>query len=353
MTRLLRVELRRLWARRLTRWMTVAVLAVVAITGASAFSMASPPTEAQIAEAERFYADELAWWEEHGEEQVASCKEDEAAQPEPVDWGCDDMAPRLEHFLPPTTTFVPSAEQRGSMGPESTDPAVAAVYSSLWYGWGGLAAAAQSATFLLVIAFVVAVSFVTAETSSGALGMWLTFEPRRQRVYWSKAAAAGLGTVPLVLLGWAAVVGVVYAAHAWYGTLGDVTPQVWGEVAAYTGRLVVAGAATAVVGVALGVLLRHAAAAIGAAVVLLWASSVFSYGLGELQRWMPALNLRAWVDAGATYGTTTSLVAEDGTYYEEWVERAVSQTQGGVYLLVLTALLTLVAVLVFRRRDVA
>lgn len=353
MMRLLRVELRRLWARRITRWMSVALLAVVGITGASAFATAEPPTAAEIADAERFYAEELEWWEENGEEQIAACEEEQAAQPQPVDWSCGDMAPRLENYLPTATTFVPGAEERQMMGGESTDPAVVAVQSSIWNGWGGLAAAAQSATFLLLVAFVVGVSFVTAETTSGALGMWLTFEPRRQRVYWSKAAAAGAGTTPLVLAGWAAVVGVTYAIHAYFGTLGEVTGDVWLEVASYTGRLVAAGVAVAVVGVALGMLLKHAAAAIGAAVVVMWGSTVFTYGLGDVQRWMPGLNLTAWVQGGATYGVTVPMVAEDGTYYEEWVERAVSQTQGGLYLLALTALLTLAAVLVFRRRDVA
>lgn len=353
MMRLLRVELRRLWARRITRWMSVALLAVVAVTGASAFATAQPPTAAAIAEAERFYAEELEWWQEHGEEQIAACEEEQAAQPQPVGWSCEELAPRLEHFLPTVTTFVPGADERATASSGATDPAVAAVQSSIWYAWSGLAGAAQSSTFLLLVAFVVGVSFVTAEASSGALGLWLTFEPRRQRVYWSKAAAAGAGTAPLVLAGWAAVVGVVYAVHAYFGTVGAVTGDVWAEVASYTGRLVAAGVAVAVIGVALGMLLKHAAAAIGAAVVVMWASTVFTYGLGDVQRWMPELNLTAWVQGGATYGVTVPMVAEDGTFYEEWVERAVSQTQGGLYLLGLTALVTLTAVLVFRRRDVA
>lgn len=359
MTRLLRVELRRLWMRRVTWAACVLALVAVGIGVATQVGTARPPTDAQIAEAERFYADELAWWEEHGEEEVASCEEAEAAEGEGADHGCEEMGPRLEHYLPPTSTFVPdAAELDGPSVPEDVDgaapdPAVAAVQGSLWSGWSGLPSLVPVATGLLMLAFVVGVSFMTAEQGSGALGMWLTFEPRRRRVYWSKAVAAALGTVPVVLLGWAALVGGAYAVYARFGTLGDVTGPVWGQVAAFSGRLVLAGAAFAAIGVALAVLLRHAAAAVGVGAGVLWLSTVFAYSLGGLQRWTPALNFDAWLRGGATYEVVRTTMGEDGTYAEEWVTRVVAGWQGGLYLLVLTVALSLVALVVFRRRDVA
>jgi ABC-2 type transport system permease protein len=356
-TRLLRVELRRLWLRRVTWAACVLALVAVGIGVASQVSSARPPTPAQIAEAERFYADELAWWEEHGEEEVAACEEAAAAEGE--DYGCADLGPRLEHFLPSATTFVPDAAERlGAYGAgpdvdDEADPDVVAIQQSIWSGWSGLPSLVTAATGLLMLAFVVGVSFLTAEQGTGSLGMWLTFEPRRQRVYWSKAAAAALGTIPLVVLGWAALVGGAYAVYAFFGTLGDVTSATWGEIALFTGRLTLAGVAFAAIGVALAVLLRHAAAAVGVGAGVLWLSSVFAYSLGEFQRWTPALNFDAWLRGGATYEVVRTTMDDAGVYSEHWVTHVVTGWQGGAYLLALTVALSALALVVFRRHDVS
>ncbi|MEL7974250.1 ABC transporter permease subunit [Isoptericola sp. F-RaC21] len=364
MSRLLRVELRRLGARRLTWWALAGLLAVACLTAFSVYGSARPPSAQEIAWAEDAYQQELENWEETGEEQVAQCEEgaeSEGATPE--DWGCDDLAPRREWFLPPEPTFVRDevdlgdasalealAEETGS----STDPAVAAVNASMWNGWEtGTPKIATSALAVLAVVFVLGVSFVTAETSSGALGMWLTFEPRRRRVFWSKAAAAGIGAVPLTALGVAATVAAVYAVYAGFGTLGDLTASRWVEIAELGGRVVVAGAAFAMIGVALGALFRNAAAAIGAGAVLAVLGVVASGVADAAQRWNPAVNLTAWIEGGAVYSHPVCAPAESGVVECPWVEEAVSQTQGGLYLLALTVVLLLVSVLVFRRRDVS
>ena len=49
---------------------------------------------------------------------------------------------------------------------------------------------------LAFVAFLLGPSFVGAEFSSGSIGNWLTFEPRRLRVYGSKLIAAGAGMLP-------------------------------------------------------------------------------------------------------------------------------------------------------------
>jgi ABC-2 type transport system permease protein len=362
--RLFRVELRRLWARRLTKLACLVVVAVVALTAFTVYGTAQPPTEAQLAEAERFYQQELELWEENGEEQVAQCEEDEeaaaATEGSEVDFGCDQMAPQREWFLPPQFTFVPPTAESADhvaadMGlGEEVDPRVAEVYASPWNMWEtGTSSIATSSVFLLVITFALGVSFVTAEVTSGALGLWLTFEPRRQRVYWSKAAAAAIGTLPFTVVGIAALVGAVYALFAGFGTLGDVTTERWIEIAGYGGRLVVAGAAFAMIGAALGALFKHAAAAVGVALVVAWASTVFTMALGEAQRWAPSVNLTAWLEGAALYGAQTCTAGADGRMECQWVEKVVTQTQGGLYLLVLTVTVTVVAALVFRRRDVS
>lgn len=358
MMRLTRVELRRLWWRRIT-W-GACVLAVVAAAFAvfSQLGNAMPPSAEDRAWAEQAYAEQLEVWETDGEQQVEQCLEDQASDPSPdADYGCDDMAPLLENFLAPTIELFPSTEDREwmteGMSATPADQQVAEIQSSFWNGWAGLPGATTSATFLLMIVLVVAVSFVTAEQGSGSLGMWLTFEPRRRPVYLSKALAAAIGTLPVLVGGWLLVVGGLYALYAAFGTVGDATPEAWGEVATYTGRLALAGIAVAAVGVALAVLLRNAAAAIGVTVAVLWITTVFGFFAGEVQRWLPTTNLTAWLNGGTTYGVSTPLTADDGTYYEEYVEHAVSQAQGGFYLLGVVLVLSVVALLVFRRRDVS
>ncbi|MFE6971021.1 ABC transporter permease subunit [Isoptericola sp. NPDC057653] len=364
MSRLLRVELRRLWARRLTWWALVGVLAVAAMTAFSAYGSAKPPTEAELADAKQMYERELANWEESGDEQVAECKESEEADPDPaVDYGCDQMEPRLEWFLPPQPYFVPPAadvtdldtyaEERG-LDPADVDPRIAALDTAMWSDWGsGTQRIATTALAIVAIAFVLGVSFVTAETSSGALGLWLTFEPRRRRVFWSKAAAAGVGTIPLTVLGTVAVIGGVYAVYASFGTVGDLTSSRWAEIAGFGGRLVVEATALAMVGAALGAIFRHAAAAIGVAAVLAWVGTLVTASVDVAQRWSPVVNFGAWLQGGAVYNTERCTPGESGIVECAWVEKVVSQTQGGLYLLALTVVVLLVAAVVFRRRDVS
>ncbi|MDO8145521.1 ABC transporter permease subunit [Isoptericola sp. 178] len=358
--RLVRVELRRLWMRRVT-WgglllaLVVAGLAVVTQVGA-----AQPPSAQEIAQAEQFYADQVEWWQENGAQETASCREAQAAEPG-ADYGCDRLEPRLEQFLPSSSTFVShetsgSSATGGLTGTETAAAAVsaevAAVQESLWSGWSSLSAAARSAApAFLMLAFVVGVSFVTAEQRTGALGLWLTFEPRRSRVYGSKAAAAALGTAPLVLGGWLATVGGLYALHAAAGTLGTVSGADWAEIAAFSGRLLLAGALCAAAGVALGVLLRHAASAIGGVALLLWASAGFAFTLGAAQRWLPVLNLDAWLRGGAIYQYPARAADPSGEASVPWLAGVVDGVHGGLYWLAVVAVLTLVAGAVFRRRD--
>ncbi len=362
MMRLLRVELRRWWARRVTRWACAGVLVLAVLSTLAAYGTARPPSPQEVAAAEEAYAAELAAWEADGAETVADCEASaEAAGASAQEWGCADMEPRLEWYLPPAETFVPGAQQQEELsGGEDVavaDGASAAVVEeirgSVWNGWSGLSTLDDLAMLLLMGALVLGVSFVTAEIHSGSLGMWLTFEPRRQRVYWSKAAAAAVGSVPLVLVGFGLLVAGSYAVFAHFGTLGDVTGAVWTEAAAFTGRLVLAGAVLATVGVALGALLKHAAAVVGLVGVLAWVGIAFGYAWGELQRWLPTTALTAWLQGGTVLTVENCAPAADGVVECVPVDHVVTATQGGATLLGFAVVLTAVAMLVFRRRDVS
>src|SRR5690625_6607351 len=100
--RLLRVELRRLRSRQLIVLTAVGAVLLSLATLVGVWQMTRPPSDAELAQAERFYEEQLADWEEHGEQYVADCRAGEAEEAEAtgraVDWGCDDMEPQLEWF---------------------------------------------------------------------------------------------------------------------------------------------------------------------------------------------------------------------------------------------------------------
>ncbi|MCB7137874.1 ABC transporter permease subunit [Cellulosimicrobium marinum] len=336
MSRLLRVELRRLRARRLVRWAALVTVAVAVLTVVVAYVSSLPTSEAELAESRTYYEQARDDWEQNGEEYVAQCEEEQevAQETDPTaDYGCDQMtAPKPEDFTTQPPTFV---------GDEGAWPVP------------GLTTLVQLAPLLTLFALLVGVSFVTAEISTGAVGLWLTFEPRRRRVYWSKALAASLGVLPVVLGAYALMAGGAAGAYALNGQLGDVTASTWAELGAVGGRVAVAAALVAATGAALGALLKHAAAALGLAVGwFVVVENVLAVWAPEAQRWLVRTNLTGWVEGGTSYWVNECTTDTTGSVCET-VERTVSQTQGGLVLLGLTVVLSLLAVLVFRRRDVS
>jgi ABC-2 type transport system permease protein len=329
--RLVHAELRRYRARSAIRWLSAATVAVALLTVLVAFLGSRPTPPAEVAAAETVFAQQQEWWEDEG---LAQCEEDEerARETDPaIDFGCEDGEPRLEHFLTPVPTFVGEAD---------TWPPT------------GVQALTTQLPFLALAGLVIGITFVTAELSTGAIGLWLTFEPRRRRVYWSKLVAAGAGVVPLAAVAALVMVGGAWGAYAANDQLGTVTTQTWVDLAGLAVRAVVATAALAAIGVALGTLVRHAAAALGVVVGWLVLERIAVAALDELQRWSLPTNLLAWVQGGTSYWVMTCETDATGTLCEG-AERVVSMTQGGLVVGVATVVLAALAAAVFRRRDVS
>lgn len=361
MNRLLRVEVRRYRARRVTLWVLVGVLAVAGLSTAANWVAARPPTPTQVADAQRYFEQEKEAWDENGEQQVADCKEAEADDPNPdADYGCEQMEPRLVNYLPTPKEFFPDPDSTVLYGfvasPTDTPDADLAsdINQSVLRTYSGISSIGQMATPLLFAALLVAVSFMTAELSTGAIGLWLTFEPRRSRVYWSKAAAVSLGSVAILLVGLVLVAGGILAAHLVYGTVGTAPDGIALELVGFVGRVAAAGVVVALVGLALGTLFKHAAAGIGVAAAWLGAETMFRWNLGEAQRWLISTNLSAWLRWGEVFQTSRCAPRDDdGMMTCEQVTHVITPLQGGLVLLGLAAVLSALAWLVFRRRDVA
>ncbi|WP_182112087.1 ABC transporter permease subunit [Actinotalea sp. JY-7876] len=327
--RLFAVEVRRLLARRMLVAVVGAGLATVVLVAIGVFFSSRPLSAADLEQAQRSYEAALEEWELNGEEMIADCEEAEAAEREAtgtdVDYGCDQMTAPQEEW------FVPQAQDFASAAP------------------GVLATTALLLAFLAVLLGVTATA---AELTTGAMGTWLTFVPRRTAVLASKLAAAGTVALVVVTVLVLLLVGGVWIAHAANDATGTATAASWREIGGIALRLVLLGGVAGVLGAALGVLLRHTAAALG--VLAGWALVVESLVSGlwpDLQPWLLRTNVLAWVQDGTTYWTQECTVGAQGTVCEG-VEHAVSLGQGGLWLLVVSALLVALTGAVFRVRDV-
>lgn len=323
---LLRVELRRLRSRQLIAWTMVGAVLLSLATLAGVWQTTRPPSDAELAQAERFYQEQLADWEEHGEQYTADCREGEAEEAEvtgrAADWGCDDMEPQLEWFIhvaPP-------------------------LHESLLH---------QVVTFAalpLLTALLIGTTFTAAELSTGSITTWLSFEPRRGRVYASKVAAAGLGVVPVAVVMLAVVILGTWAINAQAGLADGMTTALWGDVAALAGRVVALAVLAALAGAALGILLRHTAAVLGGVVLYLVAEQIVTAYLPGTRPWLLSLNLQGWIQGGAAYYVETCTTDATGVYCD-YAERSLSFGHSLTYVLVATAVVVIVGGLVFRRRD--
>ncbi len=319
------VELRRLWWRRLTK---VALAAAVLVTGITVYTAYLATAPESVAQAVDMYEREVA----NFPQMVADCEraqqEARAAGDAEADFGCAQMqAPTLENY-------------------GVANPIPAAIFTGLLKTNG---------LFYAFLAFLLGASFVAAEFSTGSLGNWLTFQPRRLRVGLSKLAAAAGGGLMVAVLGFG-----VAALGAWMvGTLNrpdsdlqipvltTLAEPLSQPVLRYLAVTMGAGA----VGAALAFLVRNTGAVVGLVIGYvvvvegIIAQAVLS---GKLAPWLPALNIEGFLDRGTTY-----MAERCASGRCEYVQLTHTYTSSWVYLLAFGTVVMAAALLVFRRRDVA
>jgi len=327
--RLARVELDRFRSRRLVRWATVLAVGVGLLLGASSWWQARPPSAAQVAQAQEIVTQQKEDWAANGAQYVKDCQDDQAANPSnyPAGYDCaTDMEPTLE-----LADFLPS---RGTFAEE------------------GVRTLKTDASLLLGLVLLLGASFVCAESVSGALSTWLTFEPRRTRVYATKTGAAAVGGAVVAAVGFAVALSAQWVAFA-LRDRAQATGHLWTQVAAEGGRVVLLAAAVAAIGTGLGFLLRHTTAVLGvvAAYLALVDAAVVRTALGQ-PRWTLAVSSDAWITAHGTY-TVEKCTPSGGGMSCEYIEHVVSMTHGGLVLAGVVVVVVVLGWLVFRRRDVA
>lgn len=319
---LLRAELSRIRCRRMT-WIVLLVgLLFVGLNAYAAYDMAKPLSIAEQQRADEEYQRQLKPYDEHKDQMLASCREAQATSP---DIRCDDMKPQREWFGKPAATMTST--------------------------WGMFRDGAGF--FFGLLALLLGASYVGAEFGSGAIANWLTFEPRRGRVFVSKLAAPVLAT----LVGGAVLVAGLVALC--YGVLSlaqgrtDVARDVWVDVAQSGLRMVGFLGLCSLGGAAAAFLLRRTAAVTGLVIGYGVLEQIFSHSLGERVRWTLMNNAAAVLSNEHTIAWSRCEQTADGHYACHGFSGPVFAMQGFAVLGGVTLAVILLAWLVFRRRDVA
>lgn len=325
MNRLVRVELTRLWWRRLP---IVGALALLAVTGIALFGVNQTVSSAAqaIAGLDEDFNAAVADWEANGEQMLAECRTqeetDRVASGDPtLDYGCSSMGPPTiqDWFGQP--------------------PSVHGQVEELLLGLSWI---------LLFAVLVIGCSATAKEATQRTLGTWLTFVPRRGQVYVSKLLAPALWSLPLTVLLHVLVVLGSFVVLRLHGVPDGVTTAQWSDLGWLALRLLLLGAVVAAVGAAAGFVLRNAAVLIGLVVgYVIAVESILAQLVGSLQRWTVSRNVTAWVADGTTW-TDVSRCDEFGCTE---VQRSLDLAQAAAYLGGVAALVVLVGYLTLRLRD--
>ena len=328
MMRLTKVELRRLYSRRLTFIALFGALAIIGLILFSTFQQAKPLSGPQLA-AQRVHFDQTrADWVANGAQHMQECLKSQTEAQKTnakADFRCDQLEPKWANWGKPKPQFADLME-------------------TVLLGGSYL---------LAFIGFLIGAGFVAAEFSSGSMANWLTFEPRRMRVYFSKLVAVGLGLTPVVVALIALLTGGVWLIVGHFGSTAGVSAKVWGDSAEMAARSVVLVIVGAVAGAAMGALLRHTAAVIGIAMAyLVLVEGIFGRALQSAQPWLLRLNFDGWLQHGTKYFINTCTTDSQGNYNCAGVEKLVAFGHSASYLGLLVALLIGVSAFAFGRRDV-
>ena len=247
---------------------------------------------------------------------------------------------------------------------DAADPGACRDIVVSWYGGRSPLAVAQeqrgtllaASTLVLLLVLLVGTTFVGHDWNTGSMSNQLLFEPRRVRVWLTKAAA-----VTLVAL----IVGTAVLAAYWTGLLAladsrdlVVADGVRGDGYEQVLRTGALAGATALAGYALTMLFRSTVATIGVVFGLAVASGALLGIIGQGSgRWTPPLNVMATIQGEVTYYDDSALPPEclTGRYQpDEGCDgtQVITAAEGGTYLGSLLALAVAGSIGSFRRRDV-
>lgn len=326
MSRLVRVEVRRLLARRLLRVLGAVLLAGLAFAAVNTALHSSRDLAAARVKAEQ----QAKEYRAQSAENVKMCEADKAAGRTPAEVMCADEGggPTAENFY---------ADPRYDFARSAPDAVAGAIV-----GVG-------------MLGVVLGASAVGAEWSAGTFAGLLTWEPRRLRVLAAKLVAL-VAVVAAIAL--AAVVVQLLAYWAIAGTRGTLAGTTSHVVASLTGRgargiglvALLAAAAAATAGI-----VRSTAGALGAAAGYMVIFEILSRNLRPgWARWLLSSNAAALVTGKIEIypPTSTAMVGPPGTPLTEPKIYILHGSRAAIVLALATAALVALWGLLLRRRDV-
>lgn len=329
MRRLIGAELRRVLVRMMTMAVGSGMIALCLLLALAAWSNARPPSAQETAELRASFDAAVTDWQQHGDEYIAQCEEDEKAAraTDPgADLGCSTFAaPQWEDWAPNAVTW--------------SNDAVELVV--------GLDLLIAGATFLI------GASAVGAEFATGSISTLLTFEPRRGRVFTAKMIGVAGAALLVSVIAEAVILGALAVTYASSGIEMAATASALGHLAWTALRIVVLAVAAAWGGAALAFLSRHTAAAL--ALVVGWAVVVEGILIGLLhwlKPWSLILSITAFVAPPGVYRTRTCEQTSTGGLSCMSVTHDVSMLHGGLVVGGLLVVVVVAAAWVFRKRDV-
>lgn len=370
--KLLGVEIRRFWSRRLIRGLLLGVMGLMTVAGVIAFVQHSPeaPSPESIAErvneelemCRQHSADEWRAWDALGQEsdyqgglgeylaefESAEQWADEQCQSEFFGYyiedpryclvnlwsehviyrrGCPDLAEAEVHTDEPYSVVVDGETLR------TQDRGESGVIPSI-------------SITLLVVAVIAAASFVGGEYRAGTIETTLLWEPRRWRVLAAKLTAGALSAFLIHVLLLTYLVVVLLPAGLWRGTTAGVDGAFWQGIGLSIVRGGGAAALLAVLVMSIVFITRHTTG--GVAVMLGYAAfspSLVSTLLRPLRPRDVSENLFVFVSGGEV----GRWMASRG-HYESVVNHGTAMAL--LHVVVYAAIAVAVSGFIFRRRDI-
>ena len=319
--RLLRVELTRFATRRAVIVVVLAALVLTCVMVAAAAYNTRPASDTEKATAERM----MQRQEQLNEADYQECVKDPEGYFDSVDGSstesCETLRPALAWLLPrPELDLAAEVSGRGRV----------------------------LLVLLAGMAVLVGAFFAGRDWTTGSMATQLLHEPRRIKVWLTKAVAVMVGAVVsaavMLALFWGSL--AIFAAARGTGPTGDA----WQLVAETSGRGLALVAAVGLGGFALTMGLRHTVATLG----LLFGYAVVGEALAaslpfeKMSQWSLANNVLAWVHDG--------FEVRDGSLCAGAVEACsplytLTLVHAAAYLGALLLLAVVVSLVTFRRRD--
>jgi ABC-2 type transport system permease protein len=199
-----------------------------------------------------------------------------------------------------------------------------------------------------MLAFLIGATFVGADWSSRSMVALLFWEPRRFKVMGVKIAVTALFAALLAAVAQAVWWGTAEIMARTRGNRDNLPADFWSDLFGQQGRAVLFVVLTALLGFGIANLIRNTAAALGAGFVYLVIIENLVRGFfPQWQQWLLVENVSGLLSRDGHKVFTY----ENDPFGDGVREVLITNVRGGLVLGILTAVIVVIGVLLFKRRD--